>query len=344
MLPRILCENVCSLNPNEERLTFSVIWKIHSNGDILGVWFGRTIINSAAKLTYDMVQSIIENKDFKGFPEIRPQFTIKQIQNDILNLNKIANCLRKKRNGNCKFGSRVELDFEFDPITFMPKSFSIKNDNESNKLVEEFMLLANIHVANRIQNIRWAILRRNDAPNKKRLKKLFEFFTNNGYKIESMQDLWNIIEDCSTEKSKGVSIILKNYFRKLNKKAEYICNRGVDDLSHYDLNVPFYTHFTSPIRRYPDILVHRLLAALQGYEQCILIDYQSVCEHCNEKAEAAKMASLRSEDIYFSMYVNEYGPLYEDAYVCDVKDRSFEVLIERFEFKKRIYCNVSTKY
>ena len=189
MLPRCLCENLCSLNPSEERLTFSVIWKLNSNGDIFEEWFGRTIINSVSKLSYENAQKFIENpnKDFTNpdeFPKIRDGFTIKQVQQAVLSLDKIARNLRKKRyNNGCLTLSQTKLSFILNKETSMPYAYNVYEQKDSNRLVEEFMLLANIAVAHRIYDkySQHAVLRRHPPPNSQQIQQVSELIKEYGH-------------------------------------------------------------------------------------------------------------------------------------------------------------------
>jgi DIS3-like exonuclease 2 len=193
MLPRCLCENLCSLNPSEERLTFSVIWKINSSsGDILEEWFGRTIINSVSKLSYENAQKFIENpdKEFTNpdeFPKIRDGFTLKQVKDSVLNLDKIAKQLRKKRyNNGCLSLTQTKLSFIINKETSMPFGYHVYEQKDSNKLVEEFMLLANIAVAHRIYNKypQQAVLRRHPPPNSQQIQQVSEMVKDYGHHVD----------------------------------------------------------------------------------------------------------------------------------------------------------------
>ena len=133
---------------------------------------------------------------------------------------------------------------------------------------------------------------------------------------------------------------------KTMQLAQYFCSGTLvkENYAHYGLAVPFYTHFTSPIRRYPDILVHRLLASSLGYIKCENVDphyIQIVCELCNDKKYSARVCSERSSEMYFSLFVNECGPIDQEGYVVAIKDHSFDVLVYSLGVVKRVYCDVS---
>ena len=192
MLPRCLCENLCSLNPSEERLTFSVIWKVNGNGDIFEEWFGRTIINSVSKLSYENAQKFIENPDTdftnpEEFPKIRDGFTLQQVKEAVLNLDNIARNLRKKRyNKGCLSLTQTKLSFIINKETSMPYAYNVYEQKDSNRLVEEFMLLANIAVAHRIYDKypAHAVLRRHPPPNSQQIQLVSDMVKDYGHHVD----------------------------------------------------------------------------------------------------------------------------------------------------------------
>ncbi len=359
MLPRCLCENLCSLNPNEDRLTFSVIWEVNSNGDILKEWFGRTVINSVSKLSYENAQKFIENptKEFTNpdeFPKIRDGFTIAQVKDSVLNLDAIARNLRKKRYAQgCLALTQTKLSFILNKETSMPYAYNVYEQKDSNRLVEEFMLLANIAVAHRIYDKypEHAVLRRHPAPNSQQIQLVSDSIKEYGHDCDistsnSIQTFLRQLEHETSEESKIAFITLTCLLTKTMQLAQYFCSGTMvkNNFAHYGLAVPLYTHFTSPIRRYPDILVHRLLAASLGYLKYEDTDpyyIQTVCELCNDKKYAARVCSERSSEMYFSLFVNECGPLDQEGYVILIKDHSFDVLVSSLGVVKRVYCDVS---
>ena len=179
MLPRLLCEQLCSLNPDEARLTFSVIWKINERGEIFEEWFGRTIIRSCVKLGYNHAQGFIDDPErewsVEELPPISTPFTSSMIRDRVLNLNKIAVNLRNQRfdNGALRL-DQVKLQFHLDKETGLPSGWSVYEQKDSNRLVEEFMLLANMAVAHKIQKSfpEFAVLRRHPPPQNKMLDDL----------------------------------------------------------------------------------------------------------------------------------------------------------------------------
>ncbi|XP_072264414.1 DIS3-like exonuclease 2 isoform X2 [Pyxicephalus adspersus] len=356
MLPRLLCEELCSLNPMADRLTFSVIWKITPQGKILEEWFGRTVICSCVKLSYDHAQSMIENPNKllnpEQLPPVSPEHTIDEIQNAVLNLHHIAQNLRKHRfeEGALRL-DQLKLSFTLDQESGMPQGCYIYNYRDSNKLVEEFMLLANMAVAHKIYHDfpEDALLRRHPPPQNKLLNDLIEFcdqmgleldFTDSGSLHKSLNEQFGTDEYSAARKQ-----VLTNMCSKPMQMAVYFCTGALRNeilFHHYALNVPLYTHFTSPIRRFPDIIVHRLLASSLGCGPKLKLPKEAIqkqAEHCNDRKTASKKVQELSAELFFSVFVKESGPLESEAMVMGVLNEAFDVLLLRYGVQKRIYCN-----
>ncbi|KAM4772317.1 DIS3-like exonuclease 2 isoform 2-T2 [Rhinophrynus dorsalis] len=356
MLPRLLCEELCSLNPMTDRLTFSVIWKITPEGKILDEWFGRSIICSCVKLSYDHAQNMIDHPEkqisSQELPPVSPQHTIKEIHQAVLNLHLIAKNLRKQRfdDGALRL-DQLKLAFTLDKESGMPQGCYIYQYRDSNKLVEEFMLLANMAVAHHIYQ-RFpgeALLRRHPPPQTKMLNDLIEFcdqlglnldFTSSGSLHKSLNEQFGTDEYSSSRKE-----VLTNMCSRPMQMAVYFCSGALKDESlfrHYALSVPLYTHFTSPIRRFADIIVHRLLAASLGCGPSLKLPQNAIqvqAEHCNDRKTASKRVQELSAELFFSVFVKECGPLESEAMVMGVLTEAFDVLVLRFGVQKRIYCN-----
>ncbi|XP_061493521.1 LOW QUALITY PROTEIN: DIS3-like exonuclease 2 [Rhineura floridana] len=356
MLPKLLCEELCSLNPMTDRLTFSVIWKLSPQGKILDEWFGRTVICSCAKLSYDHAQSMIENPEkvfaAEELPPISPQHSVDEVRRSVLNLHQIAKQLREQRftDGALRL-DQLKLSFTLDKESGMPQGCYIYQYRDSNKLVEEFMLLANMAVAHQIYRSfpAKALLRRHPPPQTKMLKDLVEFCSQMGLEIdcssakalhESLNETFGADQYAEARKE-----VLTNMFSRPMQMAVYFCAGMLEDetlFHHYALNVPLYTHFTSPIRRYPDIIVHRLLSASLGSGPATRMeaaDIQQQAEHCNDRKMASKRVQELSADLFFAVFVKECGPLESEAMVMGVLNEAFDVLVLRFGVQKRIYCN-----
>ncbi|KAM6443819.1 DIS3-like exonuclease 2 [Liasis olivaceus] len=356
MLPQLLCEELCSLNPMTDRLTFSVIWKLTPQGKILDEWFGRTVIQSCTKLSYDHAQSMIEKPEkvfaAEELPAVSPWHSIVEVHQAVLNLHQIAQRLRQQRfmDGALRL-DQLKLSFTLDKESGMPQGCYSYQYRDSNKLVEEFMLLANMAVAHRIYRSfpTKALLRRHPPPQTKMLRDLMAFCNQMGLEVDcssagalhkSLNETFG--NDQYTEARREV---LTSMFSRPMQMAVYFCTGMLEDetlFHHYALNVPLYTHFTSPIRRFPDILVHRLLSASLGLgpaPQMEKADIQKQAEHCNDRKMASKRVQELSVDLFFAVFVKECGPLESEAMVMGVLSEAFDVLVLRFGVQKRIYCN-----
>ncbi|XP_060690753.1 DIS3-like exonuclease 2 isoform X2 [Hemiscyllium ocellatum] len=356
MLPRLLCEELCSLNPMQDKLAFSVIWTLTPQGKILSQWYGRTIIRSCVKLSYNHAQSIIEDpkKIFTPdeLPPVSPEHCIADIKTAVINLHNIAKHLRRQRfdDGALRL-DQSKVAFTLDTETGMPQGCYIYQYKDSNKLIEEFMLLANMAVAHTIYGKfrEQALLRRHPPPQTNMLDDLAAFFKELGLMVDfrTAGALHKTLNETvgNDEYSAARKEVLTHMCSRPMQMAQYFCTGVLRDetlFRHYALNVPFYTHFTSPIRRYADIIVHRLLAASLGSGHQFGLekgDIQKQADHCNAKKSASKKVQELSTDIFFSVFVKECGPLESEAMVMGVLDQSFDVLVLRYGIQKRVYCN-----
>ncbi|KAL1280059.1 hypothetical protein QQF64_014659 [Cirrhinus molitorella] len=356
MLPRLLCEELCSLNPLTDRLTFSVIWKLSPEGKILSEWFGRTVICSCIKMSYGHAQSMIEapDKHFSAeeLPPCSPDHSIHEIQEAILNLNNIAKQLRAQRfEGGALQLTQLKLSFTLDKESSMPQGCYVYQYQDSNKLVEEFMLLANMAAAHQIYRTypELAILRRHPPPQSKMVDDLQEFCDQMGLDIDFSTSGGlhrSLNEDLGNDKYAAArKEVLTHMCSRAMQMASYFCTGALKDensFSHYALNVPLYTHFTSPIRRYVDVIVHRLLAASLNCGPQLSLSVEEVhklASYCNDRKTASKRVQELSSELFFALFVKECGPLDSEAMVMGVLDQSFDVLVLRYGVQKRIYCN-----
>uniref|UniRef100_A0A8C7YAM9 DIS3-like exonuclease 2 n=1 Tax=Oryzias sinensis TaxID=183150 RepID=A0A8C7YAM9_9TELE len=353
MLPRLLCEELCSLNPDFDRLTFSVIWKLTPEGKILSEWFGRSVIRSCAKLSYDHAQSMIEAPEKLFSPnELQldnPEHPIDEIHEAVLRLHSIAQNLRRQRisTGTLKL-DQVKLSFNINKESMMPNSCSVYEYKDSNRLVEEFMLLANIATAHHIHRKfpDLALLRRHPPPKTKMMEELKEMCSQLGIDIDlsspgALQESLNNLTG-KDEYSAARKAVLTHLCSRPMQMALYFCSGVLKNeqlFKHYALNIPLYTHFTSPIRRYADIIVHRLLAS--SLSMCLKngpkeVEKQAL--HCNNKKMLAKRVWELSSELFFGLLVRESGPLDSAAMVMRVLDQSFDVLVIKYGVQKRVYC------
>ncbi|KAG1656987.1 DIS3-like exonuclease 2 [Nymphon striatum] len=357
MLPRILCEQLCSLNPGEDKLTLSVEWTVSEEGDILDQWFGRGIINSCVKLSYEHAQDMIECDDFHKFgdaelPPVTGNFDVGNVLKSVKILNKMAKKLRDKRfeSGALKI-DQIKPCFNLNRDTGMPYGCSTYELKDSNRLIEEFMLLANMTVAHFLYKKYpdSAFLRCHAPPQKLLMEKTTEMCGSFGICIndESSKTLQISLSSYNGEDvySKSRYAVLLNMYSKPMNSAKYFSSRKDDDkdrFHHFALNVPLYTHFTSPIRRYADVIVHRQLAAALGIGRKLKLPPKGLgiqAEVCNDKKYNAKRASEISAEMFLGLFIQECGPLKVKGMVIGVMNRSFDVLLLSFGSIRRIYCD-----
>ena len=304
MLPEILSNGACSLRPNEEKLTFSAVFEINENAQILNEWFGRTVTYSDKRFAYEEAQVIIETE--KNFIPENTSITNESyhvpdtIVEATLKLNALAKILRKKRmkEGAISF-DRVEVKFNLDENA-NPTGVFFKESKDANKLIEEFMLLANRKVAefigkekNKPSN-KTFIYRVHDEPDIEKLAALQNIVYNFGYKMNTLtresttESLNKLLNDVH---GKPESNMIETLAIRTMSKAVYTTN----NIGHYGLAFDYYSHFTSPIRRYPDVMTHRLLQYyLEGGKSPNQDDYETKCKHSSKQEELASKAERQS--------------------------------------------------
>ncbi|XP_018323945.1 DIS3-like exonuclease 2 isoform X2 [Agrilus planipennis] len=353
MLPTEMCMH-CSLLPGKDKLSFSVLWEMTSEGEILKTEYTRSVINSCAQLAYEHAQKIIENPDDEisddGTPKIHNGFEWNDLKKVVTALYEISLNLRRKRfeNGALQI-NQPKMVFRLDPTSMVPTEWFVYENKEAHRLIEEFMLLANISVAKKlVQNYPdIAFLRCHDPPTRHMLEDLQKTMkaVDVHLDISSSGDIQSSLRAHTSNDYAGMAkmVVLNHLLAKPMTRARYFCSEDGQDPAefyHYALSIPLYTHFTSPIRRYADIIVHRLLAATLGYTEKPQWERESVVKlaaNCNKQKYNAKRAGEASCDLFFAHYVETHQPFIQDAVVCDVKDRSFDVIVIATGTNVRIY-------
>jgi len=309
MLPEVLSNNACSLRPNEEKYTFSAIFELDKNASIKNQWFGRTVINSDERFAYEEAQQIIETGKGNISKEISIRKDAYTVSDDVVNavliFDKLAKIMRSKRmdSGAISF-DKIEVRFNLDDKN-EPEGVYFKESKDANKLIEEFMLLANRKVAEYIgkQNPKKTFVYRiHDEPKEDKLIALNGVISKFGHKVDLKDkktvssSLNKLLQDVKGKKEQNLVDTLA--IRSMSK-ATYT----TDNIGHYGLAFDYYSHFTSPIRRYPDVMVHRLLQHyLDGNKTTKEAVYEEKCKHSSEMeilASSAERDSIKYMQIKF---------------------------------------------
>ena len=287
MLPEKLSNQVCSLRPHEEKLAFSAIFTMNDEAHIKSEWYGKTVIKSDHRYTYEEAQAIIEGQD-GPFAE------------KILKFNDLSTKLREERfkKGSIKFNS-VEVKFKLDEDS-NPIGVYVKEQKEANMLIEDFMLLANRKVAEFIgkgsekKKPKTFVYRVHDEPDPEKLTTFANFVSKLGYqmKITNQKDIVNSYNQLFKDiEGKGEKNMIETIAIRTMSKASY----STENIGHYGLSFPYYSHFTSPIRRYPDLMVHRMLQHyLKNGNSLPATEYETKCKHASQMERNAIQAERAS--------------------------------------------------
>lgn len=299
MLPEVLSNFACSLRPHEEKYTFSAVFQLNNKAEVIDSWFGRTVIYSDQRFAYEEAQSIIESKSdtipaevsLTGSTYKAPQ----PIVDATLKLDELAKILRRKRmaSGAISF-DKVEVKFNLNEAA-EPIGVYFKQSKDANHLIEEFMLLANRKVAEFIgKQKKTFVYRVHDEPNEDKLFSLQSLISKFGYKLDLRnkndisKSLNQLMQDVNGKKEQN---LVDTLAIRTMSKAEY----STENIGHYGLAFDYYSHFTSPIRRYPDVMAHRLLQHyIDGGKSVNEEDFEIKCRHSSEMENLAAQAERDS--------------------------------------------------
>ncbi len=349
MLPEKLCNNLCSLRPDEDKLCYSVIFHIDDRGEVKKSRIAHTIIRSNRRFNYEEVQAILDAK--QG-----------ELAEELMTLDRLAKVQREKRfkNGAINF-DRYEVKFDIDE-TGKPIGVYFKESTDATQLIEEFMLLANRTVAERIGRVpkgkkaKVFPYRIHDVPDPDKLMNLSQFISRWGYKVRATgsketvaKSINNMLNDVKGQKEQD---LIENITIRAMAKARY----SVYNIGHYGLALEYYTHFTSPIRRYPDMMVHRLLTRYLDEDKRTVneLTYENYCEHCSDMEQTAanaERASTKYKQVEFmqdrlgQVFEGVISGITEWGLFVALNDNKCEGMIpirdledDYYEFDEKNYC------
>ncbi|KAF7689461.1 exosome complex exonuclease RRP44 [Silurus meridionalis] len=342
MVPELLSSNLCSLRSNVERLAFSCIWEMNNNAEIINTRFTKSVINSKASLTYAEAQMRIDDSSMND-----------EITKSLRGLNTLAKMLKSRRieKGALTLSS-PEVRFHMDSETHDPIDLQTKELKDTNSLVEEFMLLANISVAQKIYEefSECALLRKHPAPPPSNYDILIKAAKSKNLMIrtDSAKALADSLNEATLENFSYFNTLLRILATRCMMQAVYFCSGMDSDFHHYGLASPIYTHFTSPIRRYSDIIVHRLLAVAINADSTYpdLMDKHkqaALCNNLNYRHKMAQYAQRTSVAFHTQLFFKNKGILNEEGFILFVRKNAIIILIPKFGLEGTVFFEKKDK-
>ncbi|XP_074047898.1 exosome complex exonuclease RRP44 [Macrotis lagotis] len=342
MVPELLSSNLCSLRSNVDRLAFSCIWEMNHNAEILKTRFTKSAINSKASLTYAEAQMRIDSATMND-----------DITISLRGLNKLAKILKRRRiDAGALILSSPEVRFHVDSESHDPIDLQTKELRETNSMVEEFMLLANVSVATKIHEefSEHALLRKHPAPPPSNYEILLKAAKskNLDFKTDSAKALADSLDQVESPVSPYLNTLFRILATRCMMQAVYFCSGMDNDFHHYGLASPIYTHFTSPIRRYADIIVHRLLAVAIGADSTYpdltnkhkLAD---LCKNLNFRHKMAQYAQRASVAFHTQLFFKNKGIVNEEAYILFIRKNAIVVLIPKYGLEGTVFFEEKDK-